>query len=245
MELNGIFIIFSLLFGACFGSFATMASYRLPRNEDIFFKKSYCPKCGKSIGFFSLIPIFSWIFQGGKCSECKSKISIRYPIIEVITSLSFLLSYLIFGVSYNTIIVDLIIVVCMIMMVSDLENYIFPDSMQVALLVLVLCFIFYNGFDIFYSVISAIIYFSIIMLTGFIVEKWKKKDAIGGGDIKFITIVGLVLGIDFLPIFLFLSGIIGVIFGLIWKKVTKNEYFPFGPALILSFLFILFFLVAF
>ena len=79
------------------------------------------------------------------------------------------------------------------------------------------------------------------MLTGFIVEKWKKKDAIGGGDIKFITIVGLVLGIDFLPMFLFMSGVIGVVFGLIWKKATKNEYFPFGPALILSFLFILFF----
>ncbi len=241
MELNGIFIIFSLIFGACFGSFATMASYRLPRNEDIFFKRSYCPKCGKPIGFFSLIPIFSWIFQGGKCSKCKSKISIRYPIIEIITALLFLLSYFKFGVSYNTIIIDLIIVVCVVMTVSDLENYIFPDSMQISLLVFVLLFIFYNGFDIFCSVISALIYFLLIMLTGFIVGKWKKQDAIGGGDIKFITIVGLILGIDFLPMFLFMSGVIGVIFGLIWKKTTKNEYFPFGPALIMSFLFILFF----
>jgi len=241
MEFDTIFLIFSLMFGACFGSFITLASYRLPRDEDIFFKRCYCPKCGKPIGFFSLIPIFSWIFQNGKCSNCKLRISMRYPLTEIITSLLFLLSYFVFKISYNTIIVDLIIVVCIIMLISDLENYIFPDSMQISLLFLVLCFIFYNDFDILYSLMSSIVYFYTIVLAGLIVKRWKKRDAVGGGDIKFITIAGLVLGIELLPMFLLLCGIIGIIFGLIWKKMTKNDYFPFGPALILSFLFILFY----
>ena len=240
--MNLIFSIFSLLFGACFGSFATMASYRLPRNEDIFFKKSYCPKCDKPIKFFSLIPVFSWIFQGGKCSNCGNKISIRYPLIEIFTSFLFFMSYLKFGISYNTVLFDLIIVVCVIMFIADLETYIIPDSMQITLLVLSISMIYYNNMDIYYQVMSSVAYFVLIISTSFLVEKWKKKDALGGGDVKFITIAGLLLGFQNLPVFLFIAGIIGMIFGLIWKIITKNEYFPFGPALLVSFVSLMFYL---
>ncbi len=236
MNMDTILIIFSLIFGACFGSFITMASYRLPLNEDIVFKPSYCPNCKKSIGIFSLIPIFSWIFQGGKCSNCKTKISIRYPLTELITSIMFLLSYLKFGFTYNTIIFDLIIVVCMIMIITDLEHYVIMDSCQLTLLILVILFITYNQFNLIYSVISSILYFATIFIAGYIVKIIKKKESIGYADIKFITISGLLLGINYLPQFLFLSGIIGVISGLLWKKFKKNEYFPFGPALIISFI---------
>ena len=235
---SSFFIIFSLIFGAVFGSFITAASYRLPKNESML-TRSHCPKCNKPLKIKSLIPIFSWLFQKGKCLNCKAKISVRYPITELTTSLLFLISYLRFGFNWNTVIFDLIIVVCLIMIISDLETYIIPDSMQISLLILSLIFIYYNNFDILYSVISAIVYFGIIFLSGCIVEKWKKKDAIGGGDIKFITIAGLVLGVSSLPFFFLFSGIFGVIFGLLWKKIKKNEYFPFGPALVVSFLSLL------
>lgn len=235
---SGFFIIFSLIFGAVFGSFITAASYRLPKNESML-TRSHCPKCNQPLKIKSLIPIFSWLFQKGKCLNCQAKISVRYPITELTTSLLFLISYLRFGFNWNTVIFDLIIVVCLIMIISDLETYIIPDLMQISLLILSLVFIYYNNFDILYSVISAIVYFGIIFLSGFIVEKWKKKDAIGGGDIKFITIAGLVLGVSSLPFFFLFSGIFGVIFGLLWKKIKKNEYFPFGPALVVSFLLLL------
>ena len=238
--MESIYIIFSLLFGACFGSFITMASYRLPKREDVFFKKSYCPRCNKALKFRSLIPVFSWIFQKGKCSMCGAKISIRYPLIEILTAVFFLLSYLKFGFSLNTIIVDLIIVVCFTMLVSDLETYTLPDSLQISLFVLSLSFICNNNYNIYHSILSAFLYFLVIYLTALIVSKWKHKDALGGGDIKFITIAGLVLGVYNITIFLFLAGLFGVIFGLIWKKFKKNEYFPFGPALIISFLFLVF-----
>jgi len=240
--MENIYIVFSLLFGACFGSFITMASYRLPKGEDIFLKKSYCPKCNKPLKLKSLIPIFSWIFQKGRCSMCGAKISVRYPLIEVITAIFFLFSYYKFGFSLNTIIVDLIIVICFTMFVTDLETYTIPDSLQISLLILVLLFIFNNNFDIFYSVLSGFFYFFIIYLTAFIVSKYKKKDALGGGDVKFITIAGLILGLYNITIFLFLAGLFGIIFGLVWKKIKKNEYFPFAPALIVSFLSLIFYL---
>lgn len=240
--MENIYIIFSLLFGACFGSFISMASYRLPKREDILFKKSYCPICNTALKLKSLIPIFSWIFQKGKCSMCGAKISIRYPLIEIMTAIFFVLSYFKFGFSLNTVIVDLIVVVCFTMFVADLETYTLPDLLQISLLILTLTFVYNNYYDIFYSVLSAFIYFITIYLAAFIVGKWKQKDALGGGDIKFITIVGLILGLQNITIFLFLAGLFGVIFGLIWKKYKKNEYFPFGPALIASFLLLLFYL---
>lgn len=234
-----IFIIFSAIFGGIFGSFITMASYRLPRNEDLFFKSSYCTNCKDKIGFVSLVPIFSWIFQGGKCLKCKQKISIRYPLIEAITSLFFIFSYIYLGFGLNMIMIDMIFVCCLIMIVTDLEHCIMPDSMQICLLIIGLFFIYYNNIDILYSVFSALIYFLIIYVSGFIVEKWKKKEAIGGGDLKFITIAGMYLGMKKLPYFFLIAGIVGLVFGLIWNKGRKDKYFPFAPALILSFLMLL------
>lgn len=238
---NIFYIIISLVFGSVFGSFITATSYRLPRNESMW-TRSHCPVCNKKLKPISLIPIFSWLLQGGKCLNCGTKISLRYPLTEIITSILFLLSYLKFGYDFNTILFDLFIVICMIMIITDLETYTIPDSTQVALLFTSLIFIFYNNFDPLYSVFSAIIYFLLIFICGLIVEYWKKKDAIGGGDIKLITICGLVLGISLLPLFFLFSGLFGLIFGLIWKIIKKNEYFPFGPALVASFLFLIFYL---
>ena len=184
----------------------------------------------------------AWLLQGGKCLNCGTKISLRYPLTEIITAILFLSSYLKFGYNFNTILVDVFIVICMIMIITDLETYTIPDSTQLALLFTSLIFIFYNNFDPLYSVFSAIIYFLLIFICGLIVEYWKKKDAIGGGDIKLITICGLVLGISLLPLFFLFSGLFGLIFGLIWKIIKKNEYFPFGPALVASFLFLIFYL---
>ena len=238
--MNLICIIFSLIIGACFGSFISLVSYRLPNNEDIFFKFSYCDNCKKSLNFFSLIPIFSYFFQNGKCYNCKKKISIRYPLIEIISSILFLISYLKFQISLNTIIINLIISTLFIMIITDLENYIIFNSIQIVLLILNIIFIYINYIDFFYSIYSSFIYFIIIYFVSFFVKKYKNKDSIGFGDIKLITIMGLLLGYKNIHIFFFLSGLFGTIFGILWKKFKKNEYFPFAPSLILSYLLIIF-----
>jgi prepilin signal peptidase PulO-like enzyme (type II secretory pathway) len=117
-----LYLTTSAIMGACFGSFATMASYRIPRREDIVVKRSHCTKCNKEIKALSLIPTLSWIFQGGKCSNCHTKISIRYPLIEIITSILFVISYLNFGISINTIIVDIVITSLIIFITIILEG---------------------------------------------------------------------------------------------------------------------------
>ena len=85
--------LYSIIFiiGCFFGSFFTLAVYRIPRKEDIFIKHSYCPNCNHKLGFLDLFPIFSYIFLGGKCRYCKSKIRARYFILEFLSGVTFLL----------------------------------------------------------------------------------------------------------------------------------------------------------
>lgn len=89
-----IFII-----GTLFGSFFSLANYRIPRKKDIVKTRSFCPKCNHNLSFFDLIPVISFVFQGGKCRYCKEKISIRYPLLELCTGALFLITYMIFDFS--------------------------------------------------------------------------------------------------------------------------------------------------
>lgn len=89
-----IFII-----GTLFGSFFTLATYRIPRKQDIVFKTSYCPNCKHELKFWDLIPVLSYIFIGGKCRYCSEKISVRYPLFELSNGVIFVILYMMFGLS--------------------------------------------------------------------------------------------------------------------------------------------------
>lgn len=89
--MNIFFYAILFIMGTVFGSFYTLAVYRIPKNIDIIKKHSYCPNCNHKLGFFELIPILSYIFLGGKCKSCKQKIRIRYLILEVLGGISFVI----------------------------------------------------------------------------------------------------------------------------------------------------------
>ena len=94
-----VYMVCFFVIGTLFGSFFTLATYRIPRKQDIMVKRSYCTSCKHELGFFDLIPVLSYVFLGGKCKYCKEKISIRYPLFEVFNGLFFLLTYYLFGIS--------------------------------------------------------------------------------------------------------------------------------------------------
>ena len=93
-----IFYILIFIIGTLFGSFSTLAVYRLPLHQDITHKRSYCPSCNHKLSFFDMIPILSYIFLGGKCRYCGKRIRIRYLLLEILTGSVFLL----FAISINT-----------------------------------------------------------------------------------------------------------------------------------------------
>lgn len=91
MLVNFLFYLLIFFMGTLFGSFLTLASYRIPLNQDITHKRSYCPNCNHRLEFLDLIPLWSYIFLGGKCRYCKKKISSRYFIIELLAGISFII----------------------------------------------------------------------------------------------------------------------------------------------------------
>ncbi len=100
--LDLIYSIFMFIIGTLFGSFFTLAIYRIPRKQDIVKSRSYCPTCKHRLGFFDCFPILSYISTIGRCRYCKKPISIRYPLIEFASGMVFLIIYLFFGLSWQT-----------------------------------------------------------------------------------------------------------------------------------------------
>jgi leader peptidase (prepilin peptidase)/N-methyltransferase len=123
---NTPIFIFSLVtfavFGLLFGSFATMASYRIPRKEDLIVKSSHCPKCKHNLSWFDLFPLFSWLSTLGKCRYCGTKISARYPMIELSMATAFTLIYLSAGFNWLAILLAGLVVALVISGVIYLER---------------------------------------------------------------------------------------------------------------------------
>jgi len=229
--------IFVLCSGLCFGSLVTLLSYRLPLNEDVVVKPSRCPKCEVKLRMYDLVPLLSWIMLHGRCRDCHAPISIRYPLTEVATALMFVLLYTMHGLTPLGIVLAVTWAVVMVMMVVDIEHFIIPDSVHFALIAL----------GIAYHVIidsSAEAVLGGFFTGGFIglslrygYRIVRRKDGMGMGDVKFLAVAGLWLGIKALVPFLFFSGVFGIVTGLIWRGTGKGPIFPFAPALGLSFFF--------
>ena len=101
--MNTIIYITIFIIGTLFGSFFTLATYRIPIKQDITHTHSYCPNCNSKLGFFELIPVLSYIFLGGKCRYCKEKIRIRYLLLEILTGIVFLLFAMSINISFENI----------------------------------------------------------------------------------------------------------------------------------------------
>ncbi len=230
------FIIFSFIFGLIFGSFATMASYRIPRGEDLIYKKSRCPSCEHDLGFLDLFPVFSWVFSGGKCRHCKLKVSCRYPLTELVMGVLFVLIYMQSGLTLEALSLFGTVVCLVIMVVTDLEQRIIPDLIQIALVPLGILYLYSQNAEIHQYFTGPILGLTVAaaLRQGFYL--WKKREGLGMGDVKFFAVAGLFLGIDAFAPFMLYSGIIGVLFSIIWKMLGKGEEFPFGPALAISML---------
>ncbi|MDX2072800.1 MAG: prepilin peptidase [Alphaproteobacteria bacterium] len=232
MPLAEIILIIAL--GLTFGSFVTCMSHRLPLGEDIVKKPSYCPSCDAVLTVRDLWPVFSWLASRGKCNHCKAPVSIRYPLIELMTATLFLLAYLQYGLSVQTAILCLMSVALMIMIVVDLEHYIIPDSVHLALIPLGLWYHHTIGSPWDEVALSTSLMAALALLLHYGYSALRGRVMLGFGDVKFFTVAGLWLGLWPLVPFLFLSGVLGVVLGLIWRKLGKGEVFPFGPALALA-----------
>ncbi len=220
------------------GSFISLLTVRITNNEPITFTRSKCVNCKIPLKAINLIPLFSWLIQRGRCSNCKVKISIRYPLIELSFLVSFLAIFFTLDQKLDTkmLLYFAIISVFIFMCVIDLENYYIPDLSQYVLTALATILVIYEGStsQVLPNVKSAFIYL------GFGIALWiffyyaGGLEAIGIDDIKFFFIAGFMLGDKNFLTFMILSGMFGAIFGAIWEKLKEDECFPFAPAICCS-----------
>lgn len=226
--------IFVIAIGLCLGSFATLASYRLPRGMGVITGRSHCPNCSKSLRAVELIPLMSWMISGARCKACKAPISVRYPLIELSAAMLCVIVYIVHGFSLPSILLMLASIMLLIMVISDIEQMIIPDEIHLALLVLGLGYHASMGSDPQNHAIAFIMMMGIGLLLHHGYYMIRGREGLGYGDVKFFAVAGLWLGI--LPVlpFLFLSGVLGVITGLLWKLRQKGEIFPFAPSLAIA-----------
>jgi len=234
-------VVFILL-GLIFGSLATALSHRLPRGLTVGMDRSRCPKCDAVLGIADLVPLFSWLATGGRCRYCGQTISARYPVIELVTALLFaaawrqgagdlpvsvLLALTAFG----------LVVIC----VADMEAGVIPDAMLLFLSPVAMvwrCAVDGDWLDALIGAIVAILLSSAVRWAFF---RWRGKDGLGLGDVKFLGVAGLYLGLSGLGVYLLLSGALGLLFGVGWRLAGRGPVFPFGPALCLTLLVGVFF----
>ena len=235
-EMNTLVFIIFTVFGACIGSFLTMAFHRIPLNEDMVLMSSHCTSCGKKLRVRSLIPIISYFIQGGKCLECGKTIPLFYPTIEIINTIAYALIYKTFGFAFRSLFLGCLFSVVFLIILIDLKYLEIPTICLIALSILAILFIIFNvDIDALFALISAIIYFLFIKISTVVLEyKFPNKEFLGGGDEKLSLICGAFLGIKYIGIFYLLTGCFGIISSFIWKKIKKQDIFPFAPAMLIS-----------
>ncbi|MBE6160063.1 MAG: prepilin peptidase [Lactobacillales bacterium] len=221
------------IFGTILGSFYNVVGYRLPRGESIAFPPSHCTKCGHRLTTLELIPILSFLLQKGKCKNCGDKISWFYTIFEFLTGLMFMLSYLVFGLSIDTLIAITFISMLLIIIISDYQTMIIPDELLIFTgILLIIEILIKSGLNVMlHSLLNAIIMFVIMFAIKKIGDFLFKKESMGGGDIKLMFIYGLVLGWPTSCISICLAAFIGLPVSLILLKKNNSHEIPFGPFL--------------
>ena len=241
--------------GLCLGSFATALAHRLPLGQSILTKtRSSCPSCGLDLQMMDLVPFFSWLFLKGRCRRCRALIGWRYPVIELSTVFLCLVTLFVFGLNWALVSVFLLMPVVVAIVDIDFRYRIIPDSLNlwIALLGIASIILFFIDSPRGYSLATDRLVAGLIAGAGYglgaiclrlIVMKALQKDPMGFGDIKLFAAMGIWLGlsIENLAALLVISGFSSMMIGLVWKKISDDPEYPFGPAIIMAFLAILFY----
>lgn len=200
MDILLYIIIF--IMGTVFGSFFTLATYRIPRSQDITHTHSYCPNCSHKLGFLDLIPVFSYIFLLGKCRYCKEKISPRYLIIEVLSGVTFALVAYLMNISVDnlkvTVLIDsafMALYLCFVFIMAgiDKENRKIEKSVSMYGILLSIAYIVYlciiEQDSIYRYIIYLVFYILILILDTITLKRYAKNSYVNGVILTAIIMV--------------------------------------------------------
>lgn len=231
-----IIAIYIFIIGTIMGSFFNVVAHRLSNNESIIKPGSHCENCNHLLKWYELIPIISFLIQGGKCRQCHTQLSWWYPLIEIITGLFYLFSYLYFGLSYDFFISLVISSVLVITCITDFNYLIILDEPLIVGSILIIIIKFLQGgiIDTLIAILSGLLLFFFMLLVKILGDKAFKRESLGGGDIKLSFFIGLSLGYKLAFVNLVLASLLTLPIAFYYLIKYRDREVPFGPFLIIS-----------
>ena len=252
MELSFVFI-----FGLLFGSFLNVVILRIPKEESVVFEGSYCYSCGSKLKPWHNIPLFSWIFLRGKCSFCKSKISIQYPLVELTSGLIFLAVASIYGISLPAFFIALSFLMLLALSMIDFKYKMVPDSLNLLAITFAVfaawsiegfilnlqnALLFAGGFTLLRFALSYYMTSSVYRAGLKTKTSWNRHydrtpfiEAMGEGDIMVAATMGALLGVKLTLVAVFLSALLALpVMILVMNKSQEEQRVPFVPFLALA-----------
>ena len=236
-----MFYTIVFLFGISIGSFLNVVILRIPKGESLIKRSSHCMTCGAKIRIIDLIPVFSWLMLRGKCHSCGEKISPRYPIVESLNGLLYILTFLVLDINVKS------IITCLLMSLLVVVAFMDWDTMEINLIIVGIIFLLAVPLQIFSddvtlksriigAVVISVPFFIIGEVSRPIIKKKYGEDfrAIEQGDSFLMIAAGAVLGTQAVIASTLIGVIAAAIGGSIIKAVKKDSKFPFGPFLSLG-----------
>ena len=221
----------TLVFGACVGSFLNVVIHRVPRGISVVTPPSACPSCGHRLRPWENVPVLGWLFLRGKCSECGSSISMRYPLVELTTGLLAVASLWWFGPTLDAFMSFVLLASMLAVAFIDWEYMIIPDQISVGLLVLGLALSPWSSAGIIGSLTGALVGGGLLLFVGYVWEKLRGVEAMGGGDVKLMAAAGAFLGIGGVLLIIFVGAFLGSIVGSVMLRRSGQAKIAFGTFL--------------
>lgn len=236
--MSDIFVVTVLaLFGLAVGSFLNVCIHRLPEHKSVVTPGSRCPGCGYALRWYDNIPVISYLLLRGRCHSCRAPISIRYPIIEVVTMVVFLAHYLIIGL--DILLVPRLLFACMLIVLFaiDLEHHLLPNAITLPGIGIGLAFSLLLPPGIIAAILGTLIGGGSLWAIGEAYYRFSGQEGMGGGDVKMLAMIGAFLGWKLAIVTLVFSSIAGALIGLLVLAMRKGglKYaLPYGTFLALG-----------
>ena len=231
------------LLGLLIGSFLNVCIWRLPREEQLVRGRSHCPHCGQMIAWYDNVPLVSFVRLRGRCRHCRAAISWRYPVVEALTGAGLAAVVLRWGMTAPALVYAALVASLIVVSFIDAAEQIIPDEVTIPgiLIGLVTSVVWpvlqgttSRGQGLLFSLTGAVVGAAAIYGMGLLGRLLFKKEAMGLGDVKFMGMLGALLGWQKVLLIFFLAPFFGSIVGVPLRLLRKQELLPYGPFLSLA-----------
>lgn len=226
MDLPILILLF--LLGLCFGSFCNVLIFRIPKGEEFVRTSSHCMTCGHTLRWFELIPLVSWLIQGGKCRSCKTKLSPQYPLVEAANGLMWLVTGMIFRGDWLTVALYCILFsMLLVLSVIDWRTFTIPNGINLVIFLLGLVRVLTDRGNLINYLFGMTAVGGVFLLLHILT----RGQGLGMGDVKLVAAAGLLLGLPKMILGITLGSLMGAVIHSVRMKYGADRRLAFGPYL--------------